>query len=637
MNNYEFKEHFLTSKLLCVDIETYDPELKEKGSSVYRGDGMVLGVAISNGQYSGYYDLNHKGCTEEIRKASMEFLSEVLSSEVPKVGSNIMYDVDWLENFLGIPVNGELHDILIAEPVLDEYRHEEGERYSLDSLAKSYLNVGKDMSAFKELKTKLGSTAIQEVFYMLTAKEVEAYAIADVELPLEIFKRQKKKLIDDEVWETYTLERGLLRLLLQMRKTGVRIDKNQVAAGIKLLTNSIQKEVEELEKEYGVINVKSNKQLETVFSNLGIEFERGAPTLIMLSKGVTTGNGVFDERAMNRYASKHPLPAKIISIRKKKTLLSTFFIGSFSTYYTKGRIHCNFHQLKAEQTGTLGSSGTVSGRFSSAKPNLQQIPSTKGFEVEGISSMSLCRRVFIPEENHFWAKLDWSQIEYRLIAHYASGEGASEIRALYNENPSTDYHQLVMDKTGFERKIAKQLNFALAYFMGLYSCSEQFGWTMEEAEDFVNNYHLNVPFLKSTRTSVVNEARRKGFLFTILKRKVRVSPSMASDKKEYIMFNRLIQASAADLMKKAMVVAYEKGLFNTLVPHLTVHDELDVSVPKTVAGIRALWDLKNVMENCVELKVPIIADLEIGDHWASLQGVQTYEELETYIQKENKK
>ncbi len=156
--------------------------------------------------------------------------------------------------------------------------------------------------------------------------------------------------------------------------------------------------------------------------------------------------------------------------------------------------------------------------------------------------------------------------------------------------------------------------------MGPKTCSELFGWTLKESEDLLTMYHKEVPFIKETRNHVVSIAKFRGYIKTILGRRARVTEHMRIFRKEYSMFPRLIQGSAADLLKKAMADAYEHGIFDYLIPHLTVHDELDVSVPKTNEGTEALLTLKNIMEQALKLKVPVKVDIETGESWGELEA-----------------
>lgn len=590
------------AKMICFDIETYDPLLLEKGTGVYRKDGYILGCAISDGETSEYYNIGHTGISQKEKEKNIAYLKEVLGNDVPKLATNLLYDCDWLQNGYGIQINGELNDIQIAEPLICEFRSS----YSLDNLGKIYINQTKKKDQIKQFceDNNLKGDPRKHL-YKMPYRLVAEYAKVDVELPLNIFAEQQKYLDDEDLMGVYTMERELIPLLLRMKKNGVKLDPSKVQENRKKLENSIQKNQKELDKEFKrPINVKSPKDKQAILDSLNIPYPKNEPTEKMKEKGIPEGNPKLNKNFLKTV--DHPTVKKILAISELRTILSNFFINSFTEARVHDRIHCNFNPLKSDNYGT------ISGRFSSSNPNLQQIPGKE--ETMG----NYCREVFIPEEGMLWGKLDWSQIEYRLIAHYASGEGADKIREQYNDDPKTDYHKYVMDLTGLERKDAKIMNFGLAYFMGVKALSNTFGWSLEEAQSLINIYHSKVPFLKSTRMSVVNVGKKRGYVKTILGRKARVSPKMILEHKEYSIFNRLIQGSAADLMKKAMVDADKAGVFNVLTPMLTVHDELDISIPRTKKGIAASKELKHIMENCVKLRVPIIADFEIGDNWANV-------------------
>jgi DNA polymerase-1 len=255
--------------------------------------------------------------------------------------------------------------------------------------------------------------------------------------------------------------------------------------------------------------------------------------------------------------------------------------------------------------------GTRSGRFSSTNPNLQQQPAKGVDEYWG----QICREDFVPDKGCWWGKIDYSQIEYRFMAHFARGPGSDELRAAYNTNADQDYHQFIMNLTGLKRRYAKNLNFGIAFGMGATHMAELFGWTLDYCYEVLNIYHSKAPYVKATIQDVERTARRRGYIKTFLKRRSHlIDPSKA-----YTMYCRLVQGSAADLLKKAMHDCYTAGIFDVLPPHVTVHDELGVSVPKTHAGISAFREMQHIMETCLIIKVPIKAEAEIGSNWANIK------------------
>lgn len=604
--------NYKDSPLIAVDIETKDPELKLKGPGVYRKDGYVVGVSIANQDTAEYYPINHPDNTPEEKEKNRRYLIDQLSHHNLKCFANGIYDLDWLIHGEKIPVGGAYEDVQVAEPLLDEYR----KTYSLNSLAEKYLGEQKFKDGMFEYARDQGwvrsEKDVVNHLWKMPWKIVAPYGAKDARLTFDIIKLQKEELNKQELMDVYNLEMRLYPLLLQMRRTGVRIDGDRLSKTGLLLADLQYDMQEEFNELAGFdINVNSGPQLEELFRNHGLPIYYSEPTERMIDRGIFRGNPSFNKAVLQK--TNHPIAKKILELRHIKTLLN-MFIHPYPELMVNGRLHGQFNQLRSDEFGT------VSGRFSSSNPNLQQVSGKD--ESEHIHSDSeilngqVIRKLFIPEDGCDWLKFDWSQIEYRLIAHYALGQGADTIRSRYNEDPDVDYHDEMGAMTGLEdRKIVKALNFGAAYGMGVSTMSATYGWDPDEAVAVYNNYHKKVPFVKETGHRVGAKAKKVGYIRTILNRRAR----LANPSKSYVMFNRLIQGSAADIMKQAMVDAYEAGVFNTLHPHLTVHDEMDSSMPKTKEGQDAGKELKRIMETCVELRVPIRADAEIGPNWGELQ------------------
>lgn len=578
------------ASILAVDTETYDPKI-EDGPGVFRRDGKVLGVSLSDGVFSEYYPIAHYDTTPDERARNVAYIRDVLALPVPKVGANIMYDLDWLTNYEGIDVKGPFHDVQIAEPLLDEYV-----KCNLGVLGNKYLGHDKKKTEIDRYCEENGLKGdARKWIYKMPSWIVREYAKADAYMPIQILKKQMEQITAQELGTVYDMEMALFPLLLQMRKQGTRVSVDYVKTQKETIRENLFKIKQDLYYAIGHdINPNSSAQVAKVFDTLGIayaETEKGNASI---------GKDLLD-------TIDHPTVKLISAFRKNEKALSTFFENSFTYHAIDGRIHTQFFPMKGDENGT------VSGRFSSANPNLQQIPARD--KVIG----PMCRRAFIPEADHFWGKLDFSQIEYRVLAHFAIGPKADDVRARYTADAATDYHQMIMDLTGLERKPAKNLNFGLMNGMGVDKAARMFGWSLEYAREVSNTYHARAGYVKRTMHEVGARALQRGYIKTIMGRRAH----LAERGKEYKMFNRLIQGSAADVMKKSMVNAYDAGLFNVLKPHLTVHDELDVSVPRTREGVEALIELKHVMETCVPLKVPIIADLEVGKTWADLTELNT--------------
>jgi DNA polymerase-1 len=274
----------------------------------------------------------------------------------------------------------------------------------------------------------------------------------------------------------------------------------------------------------------------------------------------------------------------------------------------------------------------------SSLPNLQHIPSRT-------EESKMIRRVFVPEPNSHWLKFDWSQVEYRLIVHDAAcadlvsgaSEKAEKVVQRYHDDPTTDFHAMIAELTGLDRYSAKTINFGLAYGEGIKTLTRQLGKSPDEAAALLTQYHENAPFIRPLSQYLSAIAGRKGVVETLLGRKRRfnkwskrlqdgtllVRPEYFKGSQRAFLhaaLNARIQGSAADIMKFAMVKVAESGTIDVLgVPHLTVHDELDFSLPKTASGLEAAREVRHIMETAVDLRVPLRVDVGLGPSWGQAE------------------
>ena len=597
------------AKLLSVDTEGKDPDLVKKGPSTQRGGGFTVGASFAMrepGKVMAFYlPVKHPDTTVEDSERNAAIIAHLVSSPNEKIGANLLYDIEWLEH-QGYKFHKKgLHDIQYAEPLLDEYRRS----YSLDSLAEKYLKVHKQTSVIAEYATMMGwkGKPVTHIWRM-PERVAEEYALADATYPLKIHEFQKAELERQNLWDLYRMECALMPLLWKMRRNGVRLDVPKLKKTSMALAEKRFALMNELEDWAGKeVNPNSPAQLAKLFDARGIPYPRNLPTEKMAAAG-KPGSPNIDKNTLNKLVDRFPICQKILDFRHYNTLLN-MFMQPYGEALVDDRLFGQFHPLKSDDYGT------VAGRFSATKPNLQQVSAAKEDDEEDVHSAlegQIVRQLFIPEEGMRWAKLDYSQVEYRVMAHYAMGRGAEELRRMYNSDASTDFHQVVMDQTGQDRRTAKRLNFGGMYGMGVATTAANNGWTMEQAAMFMDQYHSKAPFIKATRKAVTSACARRGYIFTLKGRKARTHRS----RKLHSMFNRLIQGSAADVMKEGMVAADDAGLFEELVPHITVHDELDVSYRDTPAGNEALQELKRLMETTTKLSVPLLVDCHTGANWA---------------------
>jgi DNA polymerase I-like protein with 3'-5' exonuclease and polymerase domains len=302
----------------------------------------------------------------------------------------------------------------------------------------------------------------------------------------------------------------------------------------------------------------------------------------------------------------------------------TTFIDTILKYSHKGRIHAEINQLRGDN------GGTVTGRFSYSNPNLQQIPARN----KELGPM--IRSLFIPEDGHTWGVFDYSQQEPRLVVHYAVLQnlyGVDDVLDSYNNDPDTDFHTIVADMANIPRSQAKTINLGLFYGMGKNKLQAELGVDKETSDDLFKQYHDRVPFVKQLMDNVMQRSQQRGQIRTLLGRLCRFhlwEPNMFGMHKAlphdaallehgagirraytYKALNKLIQGSAADMTKKAMIELYKEGI----IPHIQVHDELDISIKDPAHANK----IKEIMENAVRLEIPNKVDYESGPNWGNIK------------------
>lgn len=593
--------------VIAIDCETYDPDIKTRGPGAHR-DGRLVGIAVgTEAGFRQYYPIGHEQGPNLPRDYVLAWLRRELAGNAPKIGANLLYDLAFLAE-AGVQVAGPFYDVQVAEPLLDETRL----TYSLESIAQHHLGEGKREDAMSAwLSQAYGPHNVKGNIWRAPATLVGPYAEGDVDLPLRIFAKQRAALEAEGLWDLFLLESKLIPMLLAMRRRGVRVDLDYAEALHKDMTTRRDGIIKEIKRQSGIApDLWAAESLVKVFDAVGVEYPKTAKT----------GAPSFRKEWLEHH--DHPITSLIRDARNLDKLAGTFVDGYVLKGHTNGRIHCQFNQLRSDE------GGTVSGRFSSSTPNLQNIPSrTKDGKA--------IRRAFIPEEGQQWWKFDWSQIEYRLIVHYAALRklpGADDVVRRYREDSATDYHQAIADLTGLDRSAAKGLNFGLAYGQGLDLLCKNLGVDRDVGRGIIQQYHRRAPFIKPLAEQASARAALHGEIRTLLRRKRRFT--LWEDGGEILReerpgarrafthkaLNALIQGSAADIMKKAMVEIFESGACDVLgAPHLTVHDELDGSLPAGPAAAEALREVEHIMTTCVELLVPLIAEGSIGPTWGDLK------------------
>ena len=588
---------------IAIDLETKDPDLKTIGSGSVVGRSKIVGIAVAVEGWSGYYPIAHEGGGNMDFRMVLKWFQDVLNTDAIKIFHNAMYDVCFIKA-AGLKINGTIVDTMIAGSLVDENRF----RYDLGSMGRDYIGIGKNETVLKETADLWGVDAKSEM-YKLPAMYVGEYAEQDAQLTFKLWQEMKKQMLSEDVEDIFKLETELFPCLVDMRFLGVRVDveaANQLKH--KLLTE--EKEcLQKIKKETSVdIQIWAARSIAQVFEKLRLPFDRTAKT----------NSPSFTKNFLQNHP--HPL-VKLISRAREINKSHTTFIDTILKHQHKGRIHAEINQIRSD------SGGTVTGRFSYNNPNLQQIPARNKELGPRIRSL------FIPEEGCQWGCFDYSQQEPRLVTHYASLDGlygVDEVLDSYN-NGEADFHQIVSDMADIPRDQAKTINLGLFYGMGKNKLQAELGVSKENAEDLFRTYHDKVPFVKMLMESVMRRAQDKGRVRTLLGRRCRFNlwePNQFGIHKAlpheealaehgpgikraftYKALNKLIQGSAADMTKKAMVDLYKEGI----IPHIQVHDELDISVNNNEDKI------KNIMESAVDLEVPNKVDYESGPNWGQIK------------------
>ena len=426
------------SKEIAIDLETRDPNLTTMGSGAVRGDGEVIGIAVAVDGWRGYLPFAHedgKGCLG--KKTVLKWFQSILDLPADKIFHNAMYDVSWIRA-MGLKINGRIYDTMIAASLINENRRS----YTLDSLAREYAGVRKDETLLREAAKDWQVNAKSEM-WRLPAMFVGKYAEQDADATLKLWQALKKELDKEELWQVFNLETDLFPCLVDMKFRGVRVDLEKAVETRKLLKIEEKKTRSELKKLCGKdVEIWSANSIANAFETLDIAFDRtekGAPSFT------------------KNFLATHPdeFARKLVHCRELDKMNSTF-IETILKHEHNGRIHADINQIRSDD------GGTVTGRFSYSNPNLQQIPARH--KILG----PMLRSIFIPEENSTWGCFDYSQQEPRILVHYANKmnmEGASTIVEAYNKGEA-DFHQMIADMAGIERKQAKTINLGIMYGMG---------------------------------------------------------------------------------------------------------------------------------------------------------------------------
>jgi DNA polymerase I-like protein with 3'-5' exonuclease and polymerase domains len=396
-----------------------------------------------------------------------------------------------------------------------------------------------------------------------------------------------------------------------MRFLGVKVDVKKAHELKKQLLSQEQQLLLNIKKESTIEpQIWAARSIAKVFDKLGLPYERTEKT----NAPSFTKN----------FLQEHSNPVvKMIAQAREINKAHTTFIDTIIKYEHKGRIHAEINQIRSDQ------GGTVTGRFSYNNPNLQQLPARN----KDLGPM--IRSLFLPEDKCTWGCFDYSQQEPRLVVHYAALHkfpSVFDVVDAYETDSSTDFHQTVADLAKIPRSQAKVINLGLFYGMGKAKLQAELGVSKDKAAELFDQYHAKVPFVKQLMNSASNRAQERGQIRTLLGRLCRFhlwEPNQFGMHKAmshedalrehgpgirraftYKALNKLIQGSAADMTKKAMLELYKEGIL----AHIQIHDELDLSVESESHAKKII----EIMESAVNLEVPNKVDYEKGKTWGDI-------------------
>jgi len=595
---------------IAIDLETCDPHMESMGPGWPRKDGYIVGYAVAVDGWKGYFPIAHQGGGNLDERIVNRWMKKVLELPCDKVMHNAAYDLGWLRAS-GFTVNGTVYDTMLAAPLIDENRYS----YALNSISFDYLKEVKSEQGLKDAASDFGVHAKKEL-WKLPAMYVGDYAEQDAALTLKLWHHLKTLIKKEEVESIFNIETELLPILIDLTFQGIRFDRPKCE---QLIDEFKRKELEHIQQIKSLsgerVDIWAAASIAKAFDKMGLSYPK-----------TTTGLPSFTRTFLTTHP--HEIATLISEAREYNKTHGTFLEPYLKHSAVDGRIHPHINQMRSED------GGAVTGRLSMNNPNLQQVPVRH--EIIG----PLVRSLFLPEEGQLWAANDFSSQEPRLLVHYATLlglPGAERMAEAYRSDPNTDFHQMVADMAGIKRKAAKTIGLGLMYGMGKQKLANSLDLPLDEAAELIGTFHSKVPFLRGTIDAVMRRIEHPasgGSIRTLLGRKCRfplwepieygINKALPREQAAieygprikramtYKGLNRLIQGSAADQTKVAMIALHKAG-FRLL---LQVHDEIAISVD----GRNDADHASRIMQEAITLEVPSRVDVEIGPSWGEAKG-----------------
>lgn len=551
----------------------------------------LIGISFSWKEGEAYFILADK--------TRLEKLKPILEDKkIKKYGHNLKFDWRVLKN-QGVELQGLTFDTMIASYLLNPGNRQ----HNLDSLA--FTELGFEKISKKDLAGTEPTQMILD-FKAFAPEKLSLYSCEDADITNRLVKILTKRLKTEELEDLFNrLEMPLIPILGEIEDNGIKLDSKPLA----ILEKEVKIKLERLEKDIHKLagkkfNINSTKQLkEILFENLEIPTDN--------IKKTKTGFSTAEDE-LEKLNDLHPIIPLLRDYRELNKLQTTYLSALPKLINPKtGRIHTSFNQTV-----------TATGRLSSTEPNLQNIP-TRTDEGRRI------REAFIAKSGYQFVGFDYSQIELRLAAHISGDK--KMIAAFKNEE---DIHTAtaaeingvkLSEVTKTMRREAKAINFGILYGQGPHGLSQSAGIPYSQANDFIKKYFVAYPSVKKMITSSIEEAQKNSYAITLFGRKrplPEIESSIPAIRKsaERMAINTPLQGTAADLIKMAMIKVEELiyGHEDDIRMLLQIHDELIFEVKKDKLDFYSP-KIKNIMQDVLKLRVPILVDESVGDTWGDLK------------------
>jgi DNA polymerase-1 len=583
-------ERFLSElkkqKLFAIDTET---------TSIFAMRAELVGISFCWQPHKGFYlavkaplGSNHL----DIEQVRLKLSPLLVDENIKKIGQNIKYDLLVLKN-AGLSVKGIYFDTMVASYCLDPER----ESHSLDRMALDFLNY-----QCIPISALIGKGKNQLTFDMVDTAAACEYSAEDADITYQLYLYLKDRLEREPALKKLfeEVEMLLVSILAAMEYNGVSLDTGLLRKMSGEIDDALKTVTDQIYQLAGLVfNIDSPRQLsEVLFSKLKL------PPVRIGKAGLSTNAAVLDE-----LAGLHPIIEFILQYRTLSKLKNTYVdkLGTLINQRT-GRVHASFNQTV-----------TTTGRLSSSEPNLQNIPikTELGRKI---------RAAFVPaKKTDCILSADYSQIELRLLAHFSKDPALMAAFAadqdIHRFVASQIYNVPIEEVADQMRSRCKAVNFGIIYGQGPFGLSRSIGISQAEAKKFIYDYFARYSSIRKFMDDCIEKAKRTGYAETILHRRRKIAnlnteSASKRSQAERLAVNTVIQGSAADLIKVAMINIQRKIESENLPVKLIlqIHDELVFELPAAQAQTHAKW-IASQMSSAIKLDVPLKVDITFGPSW----------------------